>query len=259
MADVNRWFAVLRWAAHKVLASHSAACFLLAVGLSLFVWRDDVRANKPRPVVERCALAIVLAADISASVNDHEFRLQMNGFASAIRHPDFANRLAGAGDGIAVTLVLWSSTKQQFQVVEWTLVRDPRAAHALADRIESVARPRTRLGTGTAIGAAMFYAARLLADSPFTCWRRVIDVSGDGRSNVGPKPATARDLIVAQGITINGLAIVSDEPDLNDYYRDHVIGGDGAFVIVAADHESFDVAIRNKLLREILPRVTQRR
>ena len=258
MTEVTGRFTVLRWAAQCFCAFHSAACFGLAAGLALVLLPEQVGANKPVPVADRCALAIVLAADISASVNDHEFRLQMNGFASAIRHPDFANRLAGAGDGIAITLVLWSSTKQQFQVVDWTLVSDARAAHALASRIEHVARPRTLLGTGTAVGAAMLYSAKLLSDAPFKCWRRVIDVSGDGRSNVGPKPTIARDLIVAQGITINGLAIVSDEPDLNDYYRDHVIGGDGAFVIVAANHESFDVAIRNKLLREVLPRITQR-
>lgn len=209
-------------------------------------------------ISRQCGLAIVLAADISASVNDQEFQLQMNGFANAFRHPDFLDSLAATNAGVASTLVLWSSTDQQSQVVPWALVHDAPSAEKFARSIELVARPRTRLGTGTAVGAAMLHAADLLSTAPYKCWRKVIDVSGDGRSNVGPDPARARDVIVGQGVTINGLAIVSDEPDLDDYYKDHVIGGGAAFVIVARNHEAFDVAIRRKLIRELLPRITRR-
>ncbi|MGI9408725.1 MAG: DUF1194 domain-containing protein [Hyphomicrobiaceae bacterium] len=229
-----------------------------ALAVAIHSMGGSAVADTPRKVVQKCGLAIVLAADISASVNDHEFRLQMNGFASALRHPEFMNGLAATSGGIAVTLVLWSSTNQQFQAVNWTHVHDTRTAEVLARNIERVQRPRTEVGTGTAVGAAMLYSAKLLSDAPHDCWRKVIDVSGDGRSNVGPKPALARDVIVAQGITINGLAIVSDEPDLNVYYRDHVIGGDAAFVITASNHEAFDVAIRKKLIRELLFRISQR-
>ena len=230
---------------------------VLAVA-ALWMGGGAASADTPRKARQKCSLAIVLAADISASVNDHEFRLQMNGFASALRHPEFTSRLAATGGGLAVTLVLWSSTDQQVQAVDWTLVHDARGAAALARTIEQVQRPRTEVGTGTAVGAAMLYAAKLLSGAPFACWRKVIDVSGDGRSNVGPKPALARDVIVGQGVTINGLAIVSDEPDLDVYYRDHVIGGDAAFVITASDHEAFDVAIRKKLIRELLFRISRR-
>ena len=246
------------WAGERLRTLSRAACFGLALAVSILLTGDAAVSDQPRVAAERCGLAIVLAADISASVNDHEFRLQMKGFAGALRHPEFAHGLAATNAGIAVTLMLWSSTDQQTQVVKWTLVQDKATTEALARKIEQVARPRTEVGTGTAVGAAMLSAAKLLANAPHNCWRKVIDVSGDGRSNVGPAPDLARDAIVAQGITINGLAIVSDEPDLDAWYREHVIGGDAAFVIVAANHESFDVAIRKKLLRELLFRVSRR-
>jgi hypothetical protein len=213
-------------------------------------------ADRPNAMT-RCALALVLAVDISPSVNDQEYHLQMAGFASAFRHPAIVKAVSFWGSGgIAVTVVLWSSVNNQARVIDWTRVHDAASARALANRIEQMPRPLTELGLGTAVGAAMVYAAKQFARSPFRCQRRVIDVSGDGRSNVGPKPSEARDVIVKLGITINGLAIVSDEPDLNVYYRDQVIGGRSAFVITAATHEAFDVAIRQKLLREILPRIS---
>ena len=235
-----------------------ASCSGFALAILFLATDDSAIANKPRDAAQRCGLAIVLAADISASVNDHEFRLQMKGFAGALRHPEFSHGLAATNAGVAVTLMLWSSTHQQTQVVKWTMVHDKPTTEALARKIERVARPRTEVGTGTAVGAAMFHAAKLLANAPHNCWRKIIDVSGDGRSSVGPAPALARDAIIAEGITINGLAIISDEPDLDAWYREHVIGGDAAFVIVAANHEAFDVAIRKKLLRELLFRISRR-
>ena len=234
---------------------------LLVAGL-VFVAAGLVAAQQASAVdradaVTRCGLALVLAVDISPSVNDHEYHLQMAGFAKAFRHPAIIRAIGVPGSGgIAVTVVLWSSVNNQAPVIGWTRVHDAASARTLANKIEKMPRPLTELGLGTAVGAAMVYAAKQFDRLPFRCQRRIIDVSGDGRSNVGPKPSEARDVIVRFGITINGLAIISDEPDLNVYYRDQVIGGASAFVITAKTHEAFDVAIRQKLLREILPRIS---
>ncbi len=214
-------------------------------------------ADNPPDALRQCALALVLAVDISPSVNDHDYQLQMTGFASAFRDPAVIKAVSFWGrGGIAVTVFLWNSVNKQTQVVDWTRIFDAASARALASRIEQVPRPFTRLGTGTAVGAAMIFAAKQFSRSPFRCQRRVIDVSGDGRSNIGPKPSEVRDVIVKLGITINGLAILGDEPDLNIYYRDRVIGGAAAFVITAKTHEAFGAAIRQKLLKEILPRIS---
>ena len=213
--------------------------------------------ERPDATMSQCALALVLAVDISPSVNDRDYELQMAGFASAFRHPAIIKAVSFWGrGGIAVTVVLWRNVNNQTQVVDWTRVIDAASARALARRIEQVPRPHTELGPGTAVGAAMVFAANQFSRSPFLCQRRVIDVSGDGRSNIGPQPSEVRDVIVKLGITINGLAIVGDEPDLNTYYRDQVIGGAAAFVITAKTHEAFGAAIRQKLLKEILPRIT---
>lgn len=194
-------------------------------------------------------LLLVLAVDASSSVSGAEFDLQMRGLAAAFRAPEVVQAIAETDPrGIAVALVQWSSPGSQVVAVDWTLVDDAASVEALARRIEG--RGRLILGE-TSIEGALTFSTRLLRDSGLAGDRRVIDVSGDGQSNWGPDPDAVRDHAVAAGITINALAVTNEQPSLSDYYRDHVIGGPGAFVLAADDYVDFARAMRAKLLQEI--------
>jgi hypothetical protein len=198
----------------------------------------------------RVDLELVLAVDASSSVSAAEFALQIEGLARAFRDPRVHQAIRASGDlGLAVSLVQWSDSRKQFLAVDWTLVTGPEAADAFAEEVAEV--PRFLIGGGTAIGGALKFAMRLLDGNDFRGRRRVIDVSGDGRANQGAQPANVRDRAVAQGITINGLAILNEDLAVADYYRAHVIGGTGAFVMTANDYESYALAILIKLIREI--------
>jgi hypothetical protein len=194
-------------------------------------------------------LLLVLAVDASSSVNGAEFDLQMHGLAAAFRAPEVVDAIAETGPGgIAVALVQWSSPGSQVVAVDWTLVDDAASIEALARRIEGCGR--LILGE-TSIEGALTFSTRLLRDSGLAGDRRVIDVSGDGQSNWGPDPDEVRDRAIAEGITINALAVTNEQPYLGAYYRDHVIGGPGAFVLAADDYADFARAMRAKLLQEI--------
>lgn len=202
------------------------------------------------PAAMDVALELVLAVDCSASVEAHEFALQMRGFADAFRAPGVVRAIgAAAPNGIAVTLVQWSGAGMQVQAIPWRRVHDADSAAAFGALIEATPR-RVRWGA-TAIGEALKYARRLFDGNGFNGVRRVIDLSGDGSSNQGEFPTLARPPIVAAGIVINGLAILNDEPALDRYYRRQVIGGERSFVLPAKDFADFADAIRRKLIREI--------
>ena len=195
-------------------------------------------------------LELVLAIDSSASVNYDEFRLQMLGLAKAFRDPAVVNAIRSAApDGIAVSLVEWSGSIDQAQVIGWHKVSDTASAEAFAARID--AAPRAVLGGATGVGSAMIYASGLFKDNGFEGRRRVIDISGDGTSNDGPWPGAVRDDVLALGITVNGLAIINEERRLDAYYLAAVAGGPGSFVLIADDYEDFSRAIRLKLITEI--------
>ena len=195
-------------------------------------------------------LELVLAVDCSYSVSEAEFALQMGGIATAFRDPEVLEAIADATPrGVAVSLVQWSGRNQQRQVVPWTHVADAEAVKALADDIERT--PRAVPEGPTGLGEAIDFSIRLLLGSGFEGARRVIDVSGDGRRNTGVDPAHARDRALALGITVNGLAIVNEDPALDAYYRARVIGGVNAFVLTATDYGDFARAMRLKLLTEI--------
>lgn len=196
------------------------------------------------------ALELILAVDCSASVDAHEYTLQMRGIADAFRAPEVVQAIsAAAPNGIAVTLVQWSGATMQVQAITWRRVHDAESANRLAATIEASPR-RIRWGA-TAIGEMLKFARRLFDDNDFNGTRRVIDLSGDGSSNQGEFPTLARLPIVASGIVINGLAILNDEPTLDRYYRRQVIGGERSFVLSARDFVDFANAIRRKLIREI--------
>jgi hypothetical protein len=197
-------------------------------------------------------LALVLAVDGSSSVDDGEFRLQMQGYADAFRNPRVVQAATtGLQRRIAVTLVQWSNLHDQRQVVPWTVVGDAAGAMALADAIQ--AAPRAVPAGSTSISGAIDFSARLLRDAArHAATRRVIDVSGDGLNNMGRQPSAARDAAVAAGIAINGLAITTEVPALDIYYEDNVIGGPGAFALATDSFAKFPEAILKKLLREIV-------
>jgi hypothetical protein len=195
-------------------------------------------------------LALVLAVDDSGSVDDARWRLQLEGYAAAFRRPEFAAAVrAGRLGRIAVTLVEWSGSARQSQTVGWTVIDGAETAREFA-RMVAAPRPRSR-PDWTSVSGAIDRAVGLLDASGYRAARRVIDVSGDGANNDGRAAAAARDDAVAAGITINGLPILGGETAVEAHYRDNVIGGDGAFLIVARDERSFAKAVLDKLLTEV--------
>ncbi len=236
-----------------------AACAVILLSMTSGAADLTAQAQPPTPV----ALELVLAIDTSTSVDEQEFRLQRNGIANAFRHPDVIAAIEQAGgDGLAVTLVQWSGPGQQRTTVGWTLVRDAISANRFA---ESVSRMPRLLNGFTDIGGAIRYSAQRMQNNSFAGLRRVIDISGDGTSNA-TLSGMERDRAVALGATVNGLVIYNEEYDLGElakinlreFYEKNVIGGTGAFLMTARDFEDFQVAMRKKLVREIVgPGITR--
>jgi len=217
-----------------------------AIFFALLLGAEPCLAQGRRPV----DLELVLAVDTSSSVSPGEFNLQMQGLADAFRSPDVQSAIPLAGDlGIAVAMVQWSDNRKQTVAIDWRMVRDPGSAEAFAREIDNT--PRFLIGGGTAIGGAVNFSAHQLRINGFEGRRKVIDVSGDGRTNQGSNPATARDDAVAQGITINGLAILNEDGLVDRHYLANVIGGTGSFVMNADDYSDFARAILEKLIKEI--------
>ena len=199
---------------------------------------------------ERVDLNLVLAVDSSSSVDPEEFALQMTGIAAAFRTPAVIEAIeGGTHHAIAVTVMEWSNATWQRENIAWTVIHDAASARRFADAVENA--PRLIYGGATSISGGLRFALRRLAASPRPAERAIIDVSGDGANNQGAPVADARRDAVAAGVTINGLAVINEEPDLEQYYRTEVIGGSGAFVLIANDYEDFAQAVLRKLLREI--------
>jgi hypothetical protein len=198
---------------------------------------------------EAVELELVLAIDVSASVNDQEYALQRLGTAKAFRDPAVQQAVAAAPGGIAVTVFHWASRGYQAVAIPWTQLQSRESLDAFADEVARM--PRRVSGGGTAIHAALAFGHRLFGDSPVRGRRRVIDLAGNGEANQLSATLEMRDRIVADGVVINGLAIEELKADLTAYFRDSVIGGPGAFVETAWDFDDFSRAMRLKLLREI--------
>jgi hypothetical protein len=195
-------------------------------------------------------LALVLAVDASGSVDRVRFELQKQGYVAAFRHPRVTQAIqSGPTQSIAVIMMQWTGPSLQVIAVPWTRISDSASANAFADRI--AAAPRALFGGGTSISGAIDTSMALLFDNPYEATRRVIDVSGDGSNNRGRAVDQARDEAVRAGVGINGLPILALEPDLDQYFRQNVIGGPGAFVVAAKDFETFGEAILKKLIAEI--------
>lgn len=205
----------------------------------------------PAAAQNMCGVALVLAMDVSRSVSAIEYRLQMDGLANAFRDEEVLAAIRANPGGVAATVMIWGDRRQQKQTTEWTLLTGQGAGEAaFADEI--TATKRIFGFTLTGLGAAMMYANRLLETNPYQCRRKVIDVSGDGVWNDGPRPADAWAEL-PKDVTVNGLVILGATPDPLPYYREQVIGGPGSFVEVADDFEDYAKAIKLKLLRELAP------
>jgi hypothetical protein len=196
--------------------------------------------------VDHVELAIVLAVDGSASVTYDEFGLIAGGMAAALRDPTVAAGLVGSS---VLALLLWSGAGQQDIIAEWTRITTAADLRGFADNVENM--PRTVKAGTTAIGEALLASLTLLAQVPALPKRNIVNVIGDGRSNDGIAPAPIRDRMAAADITINGLCILHEEPDLLTSYTTEVIGGPGAFAVTCRTYEDFTEAMRQKLTREI--------
>ncbi len=208
---------------------------------------------------ESVDMELIIAIDVSSSVDEREYRLQMGGIAAAFRHPAVLDAIGAMGPGgLAVTVVQWSDNREQASVTDWQIIRSTADAAAYSRLLRSA--PRAIPGGQTSIAGAIAFAMQELESNGIESNRRVIDVSGDGRANNGVHPMTLRDLAIEQGVTVNGLAIVNEEPFLDNYFEHSVIGGVGSFLMVADDYRDFAAAIQQKLLREIgLPVALQNR
>jgi hypothetical protein len=203
-------------------------------------------------------LKLALMVDASGSVDRYRFELQKRGYIAALRNPRvLAAVVGGRTQSIAISMVQWTGPFLQVVVLPWTVIKDEASISAAASVIEQT--PRQLFGGGTSISGAIDYAMAMFPQAPFKAERQVIDISGDGSNNGGRSVIRARDEAAAKDVTINGLPILAVEPYLDQYYRDYVIGGPGAFMIVAKDFESFGDAILKKMIVEIAANDTARK
>ena len=202
-------------------------------------------------------LQLVLAVDVSRSIDEVEAELQRRGYIEALTNDRVLDAiLSGEHKRIAICYTEWAGTHYQMVVIDWSLIDSVGAARRFAEKLAEA--PRTSQ-SWTAVGAALAFAGQRFENSGYWSKRHVIDISGDGRTNDGPPAELVRDKLVAQGIIINGLPVMMNRtnfgrpPDtgLDKYYEENVIGGPGSFMISAVNFDDFGRAVRTKLIREI--------
>ena len=234
-------------------ASRLLASLLVLLG-TVVSQADQVRATE-------VDLALVLAVDISNSMDREEQELQRQGFVEAFRSPLVHDAIRkGMLGRIAVVYAEWAGSTIQYVTVPWTEIEGVEGALSFADRLDDAPIHR---GPRTSVSGAIDLGVRLLAESAVEPVRQVIDISGDGANNQGRSVTLARDEALAKGITINGLPLMLKRPvdswdteNLDGYYRDCVIGGPGAFMIPVRERHQFAEAIRTKIIREIAGRLS---
>src|SRR5215813_14099928 len=221
----------------------------------------DKQAEDGKPAVD---VELVLAVDVSYSMDMDELAIQREGYAQAIVSKEFLQALKSGPNGkIAVTYFEWAASSDQKIIIPWRLIDGPETADAVANEIM---KTPIRRASRTSISGAIYFAMPLFNEDPYHGLRRVIDISGDGPNNNGAPVTGARDEALSKGIVINGLPIMVKEPsystmdidNLDWYYEDCVIGGPGSFVVSIKDREKFKEAIRTKLLLEVAARVPER-
>ena len=213
---------------------------MIALAGALAIAPGDLRA---------CGLELILAIDVSGSVDEKEFDIQAGGLAAAFETDAVAAAIAAVPGGLLATVTHWSGVSRQRQMVGWYRLTDRASLASFASEIR--ATPRAWRNFSTAIGEALLHAREIGTEAPDTCDRRVIDVSGDGVSNEGRRPRAIGEAIAAEGYTINGLVIRGADPDPVAEYEGNVIAGPGAFVEIADTFDEYPAAILKKLLREI--------
>jgi hypothetical protein len=226
-------------------------------------------SQKPEVADKQTASAVdvelIIAVDVSYSMDLDELAVQREGYAQAIVSKEFLQALrTGPNARISVTYFEWSASSDQKIIIPWRAIDGPETADAVADEI---IKAPVRRGSRTSISGAILFAMPLFEEDPYRGLRRVIDISGDGPNNSGPPVTPARDEAVRNGIVINGLPIMVKEPsystmdidNLDRYYEDCVIGGPGSFVVPIKDREKFKEAIRTKLLLEVAGRTPEHR
>ncbi len=229
--------------------TRKAACVL--------AWALAAAAPPAADAAEMVDMELVLAIDVSESIDGYEARVQRNGYVAALRDPwVLAAIRSGRLGRIAVTYFEWSGNGRQRPVLGWSVIHDEASAHRVADALA-----RASIGSGgfTSISSALDYAAPLFAANGIEAARQVIDVSGDGFNNAGRPVTHARDAAIARGITINGLPVIHKRknfswppmPYLDLYFRNCVIGGPRAFMLVAENLKDFARTVRRKLILEI--------
>lgn len=238
----------------RPLANYVAVALAIALATCV-TWASETAS------AEEIDLALVLAVDVSGSMSDRELNAQRAGYVSAFRHPALAWSIESGENGrIAVAYLEWAGIYEQNVLVPWTVIDDASDAKGFANML---AAAPTYSGRGTSISLGLLAAWHLFDEPHISGTRRVIDVSGDGPNNAGPTVSAVRDELIAQGVTINGLALtftakrIVDSSDriganyVEAYYRECVAGGVGAFVVAVDSIESFAAAIQKKLLLEI--------
>ncbi len=215
----------------------------------------------PAIAAEQVDLLLVLASDVSRSVDAAKFKLQRDGYMAAISNPRVIEAIQSGPHGrIAICFIEWSGVGAQKVVIDWTIIDGPKAAQDFASQLDEAQRS---FADRTSISGGIDFAMGQLEHAPFEATRRTIDVSGDGTNNSGRDVTAARDEALAQGVTINGLVILSEQPlswnadhtnppgGLDAYYRNNVAGGPNSFVMVAENFNTFGQAILNKLVAEV--------
>ena len=228
---------------------------VLAVAVCL--WSGEVQLA-PASAAEDVDFALVLAVDISTSMDVDEQQLQRDGYVAGFRHPDLLRAIASGAHGrIAVMYVEWAGRNIQYTVVPWTVIADRDDAEAFA---AALAAAPLRREAGTSISGGLLFAGSQFNRRDYRAGRLAVDISGDGPNNTGHPVELMRDWLIRRGVTVNGLPIMlKDQPDiegtsisnLDIYYEDCVIGGPGAFIIAVKDARDFGTAIRSKLVLEI--------
>jgi hypothetical protein len=225
------------------------------------VQRADKRADDAKPTVD---VELILAVDVSYSMDMDELAIQREGYAQAIVSKEFLQALKSGPNGkISITYFEWAASSDQKIIIPWRLIDGPETADAVANEIM---KTPVRRASRTSISGAIYFAMPLFDEDPYHGLRRVIDISGDGPNNNGAPVTGARDEALSKGIVINGLPIMVKEPsystmdidNLDWYYEDCVTGGPGSFVVAIKDREKFKEAIRTKLLLEVAGKQPER-
>ena len=227
--------------------------FIVAVAVFVFAFAG-------RPLAEDIPVDVelILAVDVSRSMTPRELEIQRRGYAEAVTSRDVIQAIQGGARGqVAITYIEWAGWHSQRVIVGWTLIRSDRDAQRFAERLTAKFDDTLRR---TSISGALDFASGLFAKNGYSGFRQVIDISGDGPNNQGRAVTGARDDALAQGITINGLPLMTREglgaqwhlDDLDLYYKDCVIGGPTAFVIPVLDWAHFPDAVRRKLILELV-------